>query len=292
MSASLNMLRYGKKVLLLEKENIGGQIASAPNVENLPSLKSISGMDFSNNFFSQLLSLNICFKFENVLSVKKEEKKFLVTTNAAKYFGKAIIIAVGVKAKKIDIDNEKQLVGHGISYCAICDGIFFKNKDVCVIGDGNTALQYALFLSSYCKNVFLCTLTDKLFADDILVNRIKNKSNIFLKNYFLIKEVFSDAETKFLKKIDFVNLLNKKQETINAQGLFIAIGQAPKNEIFENLVSLENGFIDVDKTMQTKTQGVFAVGDCINKQVRQVSTAVSDGSIAAFFANKYLENLG
>lgn len=291
MSAALNILRYGKKVLLLEKENIGGQISKSPKVENLPSLKNISGIDFANNFFDQLLSLKINFKLEEVLELKKENNIFFIKTNLNnKYLSKAVVIAVGVSPRKINIENEENLVGKGISYCAICDGFFFKNKDVCVIGNGNTALQYTLFLSNYCKNVFLCILSEKIFADLFLIEKIKNKNNVFVKKFFSIKKIIEDSEKKCLKEIKFLNLKSKLEESLKVQGLFIAIGQTPNNIIFKNFVLLENGFIIVDETMQTNTVGLYAVGDCIKKNVRQVTTAVNDGSIAAFFINKYLNN--
>lgn len=290
MSVALNMLRYGKKVLLLEKENIGGQISKSPKVENLPSLKSISGIEFSNNFFDQLLSLNVCFKLEEVLKLKKEDNIFFVETNSNQYLGKTVVISVGVVPRKINIENEEKFVGSGISYCVMCDGFFFKDKNVCVIGDGNTALQYTLFLSNYCKNVYLCTLSEKMAADIFLIKKIKEKENIFIKNFFSIKEIVGDDEKKFLKEVKFLNLKQKTIESLNVQGLFIAIGQVPNNNIFKDLVSLKNGFIVVDENMQTNTTGLYAVGDCINKNVRQVATAVNDGCIASFFINRYLNN--
>ena len=289
MSAALYLLRENKKVLLLEKEAIGGQIAESPRLENYPSIKEISGMDFSANLFDQITNLGVEFDLDEVTSIQKiEEKHFLVKTKYSEYEGKSIIIATGCKHRKLGLENEDKLIGHGISYCAVCDGAFYKGKDVILIGDANTALQYAISLSSICNKVTIATLFDKFFADQILIDKLKELKNVTIFHNLSSKKLIGESE---LKAIEFVNTKTNEIITIPADGVFIAIGQVPDNEKFANLADLENGFILVDENKQTKTKGVFAVGDCIKKKVRQVITAASDGAIASLSSAKYIDSL-
>ena len=289
MSAALYLLRENKKVLLLEKEAIGGQIAESPRLENYPSIKEISGMDFSANLFDQITNLGVEFDLDEVTSIQKiEEKHFLVKTKYSEYEGKSIIIATGCKHRKLGLENEDKLIGHGISYCAVCDGAFYKGKDVILIGDANTALQYAISLSSICNKVTIATLFDKFFADQILIDKLKELKNVTIFHNLSSKKLIGESE---LKAIEFVNTKTNEIITIPADGAFIAIGQVPDNEKFANLADLENGFILVDENKQTKTKGVFAVGDCIKKKVRQVITAASDGAIASLSSVRYIDSL-
>ena len=288
LSAALNLLRSGKSVLILEKEQFGGQIANSPRVENLPSIKEISGADFASKFFDQVTELGAEFELEEVLEIKKENNLFKVKTNYNNYESKALIIASGVKHKKFNIPNEIALEGKGVSYCAVCDGAFYKDEDVCLVGDANTALQYTLLLSNYCKHVYLYTLFDKFFADKILVDRIYQKDNIIIKHNKSLKDIVGKDK---LEKLIFTDTKSNLDEELVVKGLFIAIGQIPQNDIFKDYVDLNKGFIIVNNKMETKTPGLFAVGDCIDKNMRQVATAVNDGSIAAFFVNYYLENI-
>lgn len=285
LAAALNLRRSGRSVLVLEKDTFGGQIAVSPRVENLPSIKEISGADFASQFFDQVVELGAEFELEEVLEVKKDGKIFVVKTNYNTYKARSIIIASGVKHRTFGLPNEKKLVGKGISYCAVCDGAFFKDEDVCLIGDANSALQYALLLANECKHVYLYTLFDKFFADKILVDRIKERKNVIIKHCLSLKEIVGDEK---LEKLIFTDTKTKKDEELVVKGVFIAIGQVPHNDIFKNLVDLNKGFIVVNNKMETKTPGVFAVGDCTDKKMRQVVTAVNDGSIAAFNVNNYL----
>ncbi|HBX25681.1 MAG TPA: thioredoxin-disulfide reductase, partial [Firmicutes bacterium] len=215
-------------------------------------------------------------------------KHFLVKTKYSEYEGKSIIIATGCKHRKLGLENEDKLIGHGISYCAVCDGAFYKGKDVILIGDANTALQYAISLSSICNKVTIATLFDKFFADQILIDKLKELKNVTIFHNLSSKKLIGESE---LKAIEFVNTKTNEIITIPADGAFIAIGQVPDNEKFANLADLENGFILVDENKQTKTKGVFAVGDCIKKKVRQVITAASDGAIASLSSVRYIDSL-
>ncbi len=286
MTAALYLLRAGKSVLLLEKEGIGGQIAKSPRLENFPSVKSISGSDFSDHLFDQITELGAEFEFEDVQEITKDVDIFRVKTDFNLYDAKTVIIAAGCSHRSLGLPREEELVGHGISYCAVCDGDFFKGEDVLLVGDANTALQYAISLSDTSKSVFIATLFDKFFADDILVERMKKIPNIQYRHNLSAVEYIGKDE---IEAVRFEDTKTQEEVIIPAKGVFIAIGQMPHNEAFSNLVELDSkGFIVVDKAMHTRTPGLFAAGDCTQKNIRQVITATSDGAIAALEANAYL----
>lgn len=287
MSAALYALRGGKKVLILEKDNFGGQIANSPRVENIPSIIEISGEEYASNLFDQITNLGVEFELEDVSKITKENELFKIETNYETHYAKSVILATGVKHRHIGVAREEELTGKGISYCAVCDGAFYKGKDVVVIGDANTALQYTILLSNYCKNVVICTLFDKFFADNILVERIKTKENISYFHNLSLVEFLGKEELSGLK---FKDTKTNEEKTFNCDGVFIAIGQVPDNDKYANLVELEKGFIKVNQNMETKTPGLFASGDCTVKSVRQVVTACNDGAIAATMALRYLDN--
>ena len=288
MTAALYAKRSGKSVKIFEKESFGGQIANSPKVENFPSIKEISGLELSNNMFEQIMDLGVEFECEDVLEVKKENDCFTVTTDYNTYLAKAVIIAAGVKHRTMGIEREEELVGKGVSYCAVCDGAFYKGKDVAVIGDANTALQYTLMLSDICNKVYLCMLFDKFFADHTLVNRLNDRNNIIVTKEISLKEFLGKDELTGLK---FEHTQTNEPFSINCDAVFIAIGQVPNNERYSNLVDVdERGYI-VSTDTTTKTPGLYVAGDCRTKHVRQLTTAVGDGAIAAMNAVNYINNL-
>ena len=287
MTAALYLLRAGKSVLILEREAFGGQIAESPRLENFPSVKSISGLDFSNELFEQIDALGVDFDVCDIQGIEKTDDGFKVITDYEPKEGKTVIIATGCKHRKLGLEREEELTGHGISYCAVCDGAFFQGKDVLLIGDANTALQYAIMLSETCKHVQVVTLFDKFFADDILVKRMNQIQNIdFVHEYEAIK--FEGEEE--LVGVTFRDKKTNENKTFPCDGCFIAIGQVPDNDRFAPWVELEKGFIKVDENMETKTEGIYAAGDCRVKKIRQVITATSDGAIAAMSAANYLNS--
>ncbi len=288
LTAALNLKRSGKTVLILEKESLGGQIAISPKVENIPGTVSISGADFIDKLFDQVTNLGAEFEIDEVKSLNKENNIFTVTCEYNTYEAKSVIIACGVKHRTMGLPNEENLVGKGISYCAVCDGAFYKDQDVCLIGDANTALQYALVLSSYCHKLYLNTLFDKFFGDNILVERVKQKENIIIEHNLSLKKINGENS---LESLEFENTKTKEIKTFNVTGCFIAIGQIPDNEKFKDFVDLEKGFILVNEDMETKTKGLYAIGDCRKKKIRQLVTAFNDASIAAYFAAQYIESL-
>lgn len=285
MSASLYALRDDKKVLLLEKESIGGQIATSPRVENFPTKETISGTELADEMFTQVMNLGVHFELDTITEVRKEDGLFALVGTYGTYYGKTVIIATGVKSLKLNVSGEEELSGKGVSYCATCDGPFFKGQDTAVIGDANSALQYALLLSSYCPNVTLLTLTDKLFGERMLIEKVKATSNI---------KIISNVQTTAfignndLEKIAYKDLKTGEIKELPVKGAFVAIGKKAQNEIFENFVDLEKGYILTDDNMQTKTPGMYAAGDCRLKAVKQAITACNDGAIAAINAIKYL----
>ena len=287
MNAALNAVRAGRSVIVVEKETIGGQISFAPKVENFPTVFSSPGADIMNSLYEQILQWNIEVALEEVTDIKKTDTGFIIKTDMDEYTSKAVI-ASGVKHKTLNIPREQDLVGNGVSYCALCDGQFYENKDVAVIGDGNTALQYSMLLATYCKSVTICTLFDKFFGDKILVDRLANKDNIIIKHNLRLTSLVGEKE---LEALDFVDKANKKI-TIPVSAVFVCIGQVPNNNIFKDLVKLdENGYIVANENGETSTSGVFAAGDCRTKSFRQMIGALSDGANASFSACKYLETL-
>lgn len=285
MTAALYVLRSGKNVLILEKENFGGQIATSPRVENYPSIKVISGLELSDQMFSQISDLGAEFELEDVTGIKKENGLFKVTTNYGKHLAKAVIIANGVTHRHMNLPNEDKFSGKGISYCAVCDGAFYKGQDAYLIGDANTALQYAMLLSNYCPKVYMFTLFDKLFGEEILIEKVKKTENIIITPWMNLIEFKGDDE---LTGLVFENTKDHSIREYKTNNVFVAIGQLPHNEIYKDLVDLEKGFIITDDNMKSKTDGLYAIGDTRKKTVRQIVTAINDGAIAALEAIKYI----
>ena len=289
MTSALYALRNGKTVLVLESESLGGQIATSPRLENYPSIKEISGEQFADNLFEQITSLGAEVEIEKVVGLLKEDGVFTVKTEYNEYKAKSVIIAAGVKHKHLRTKSERDdLVGKGVYYCAICDGAFYKGKEVVVIGDANTALQYALLLSGYCKKVYVYTLFDKFFGDKMLVKALRSKDNIEVRPNTSVIDFIGDNELTAREYKDADGEIKRHE----IPAVFVAIGQIPDNKAFLPFVDLDkDGYIIADETCKTKTEGLFVAGDCRTKAVRQVATAVADGAVAATQASMYLESL-
>ena len=288
MSACLYALRNGKKTLLIEGSSIGGQIAQSPKVENYPTKMQISGEQLSEEVFEQITALGVDFECDNISNIEKIDNVFHVKGEFGEYQGYSVIIANGVKHRKLRLENEDKLIGHGVYYCAICDGPFYKDKEVTLIGDGNTALQYALLLSNICSKVNLVIMFDRFFGDEALVKAVESKDNI---------EITKNAKTiKLNGESELTSIVFERQDgstfEIKNTPLFVAIGQIPDNKKFENLADLdEQGHFLSDETTKTKTPGLFVAGDTRKKDVRQVCTAVCDGAVSATQACIYLNSL-
>ena len=290
MTSALYALRNGKKVLVLEGESLGGQIATSPRLENFPSIKEISGEAFADNLYEQIDALGAEVEIERAVRIeKKAEGDFLVHTEYGQYEGRSVIIAAGVKHKHLKTKHDREdLVGKGVYYCAVCDGPFYKGQEVALVGDANTALQYALLLSGYCKKVYMYTLFDKFFGDANLVKAVRAKENIEVRPDTSVVDFIGEEELKAIEYTDKDGNLCRQE----IPAVFVAIGQVPDNGAFANVADLdEAGYIVADENCKTRTPGVFVAGDCRTKAVRQVSTAVSDGAVAATNASLYLESL-
>lgn len=287
MTAALYSLRNNKTTLLLEKEGIGGQIAKSPKVENYPTKKEISGSQLADEIFEQIVDLGVQFELEDVVEIKKENDIFIVTTDYNTYEAKSVIIATGVKPRPLFLENEEKYIGNGIYYCAICDGPFFAGQEVTLIGDANSALQYAIMLASYCKKVNMITLFDRFFGERSLQEQVKNTPNIEITHSAkAIKLNGSDKlESIVFERPDGSTFEHK------TNAVFVAIGHLPDNDKFKTLVEIDkNGYIISDERCLTKTEGLFVAGDCRTKEYRQVTTAIADGAVAATSAIRYLNS--
>ncbi len=288
MTAALNCLRAGKTVLVLEGESFGGQIALSPRVENFPSYPVASGAELMDKLYSQIEQWGAQIELENAKSVVKGDKTFTVTTDYATYTCCSVILATGCKHREIGVEREEELVGSGVSYCALCDGAFYKGEDVAVIGDANTALQYALLLAGYCRQVHICALFDRLFADKALIDLVLSKPNVDVTYNISLKEFVGEDE---LSSLRFENTLTGAPYTVDCKCAFICVGQIPQNEPFKDLVALDpKGYIIADESCTTSCEGVFAAGDCRAKKIRQLVTAASDGTVAAYAACAYVDS--
>lgn len=284
MSAALYALRANKKVLLLEKECFGGQIINASNIENYPALSNVSGYDFATNLYNQIKSLGVILKYEEVLEVT--DKKEVITRNDT-YKGKNIIIATGLKKRKLNLENEDKLLGSGISYCATCDGNFYKNKNVGVVGGGNTALEDALYLSNIASKVYLIHRRDNFRGEKKLISEVKEKNNIELILNSNITKIIGEDNLNSIEITDNRNNISR----LEIDGLFIAIGNIPDNNRFKNIIDLdENGYIIANTNLKTKTDNIYVAGDTRVKTLRQLVTATADGAIAATEITKEMEN--
>ncbi len=298
LSAGIYAVRAGKTALILEASAYGGQIINTPDIENYPGIAHISGFEFATGLYNQAKDLGAEIKFENVLSIEEKAAPGsddfkgsikLITTSSNVYEAKAVILATGAKNRHLNIENEDELVGKGISYCAICDGMFFRNQAVAVNGGGNTAMEDAKFLSNYCSKVYLIHRRDAFRADEKEVERLRQKQNVeFVLNSTVTK---LNSDETGLKSIEITDTFTGYVRTLEVSGLFVAIGQAPDNQSFSNLVSLdEKGYIKADESCITDTSGIFTAGDCRTKAVRQLATAASDGAVAALAAASYIDS--
>ena len=286
LSAAIYALRAGKSVLLMEQLTYGGQIINTPEVENYPGIKSISGFDFAQGLYEQAEALGAELKYEQVTGIEDGEVK-KVKTSGGEYECKAIILATGAKNRPLGLDKETEFIGSGISYCATCDGAFFKGRVVAVNGGGNTALEDALFLSNYCKKVYLIHRRDEFRGEAKQVDKLKERENIEFVLNSTITELLGEDELKGVRVHDKVS---GEDKDIELDGLFIAIGQMPENAAFAPLVELDKGgYIVAGEDCRTNVDGIYAAGDCRTKTVRQLTTAAADGAIAALAACAYID---
>lgn len=275
LTAAVYLARAGLSALVFEKSFAGGQIALTPEIENFPGLKKgTGGAEFSENLLNQAVSFGAEIKYEEVLSISSDADFKSVTTDSGSYRGKNLIIATGAYHKKLGLENEDRLVGNGISYCAVCDGGFFRNKTVAVVGGGNTAVSDALYLSEICERVYLFHRRDKLKAENYLTEKIKARNNI---------EVIYNASITELCgfPLSGINVtVNNERKAYSVSALFVAIGLVPEASIASGIAEISDGYI-MTKQTETGVDGVYAVGDVQNRFAKQLVFAAADGAMAA-----------
>ncbi|NLD11814.1 NAD(P)/FAD-dependent oxidoreductase [Aminicella lysinilytica] len=288
LTAAIYGQRAGKSTLVLDEKGHGGQIVNTPDVENYPGIKHISGIDFANDLYEQALGLGAEVRTEKVTGITGDQIK-TVTTGSGAYEARAVIIATGAKNRVLGFDGEVRLTGSGVSYCATCDGNFFRGKDVAVIGGGNTALEDAEVLANIANKVYLVHRRDQFRGDQATVDRLAAKENV----EFVLDSVPLSAEGEFMVSDLLVkNVKTDEERKLDVQGIFVAAGQVPDNKDFENVAELDKtGYVSASEDCHTKTDGIFTAGDCRTKKVRQLTTAAADGAVAALAASEYINQL-
>lgn len=289
LTAALYARRMGKTVLVLEKSTFGGQITFSPKVENYPGTMQMSGNEFADRLVEQVLAQGADIEMETVTAVEDRGTVKLVITEEGSYECRSVIIAAGVRHRQLGLPRENEFVGAGISYCAVCDGAFYKGQHVAVIGGGNSALQEAILLAETCSKVTIVQNLPFLTGEQSLQDVLATRKNI--------EVILGTVVTGLTGESELTGLELRKEEsgetsTLSVDGMFVAIGLEPVNEAFRDVAALdERGYFDTDEACVTKTPGVFVAGDCRRKGVRQITTAIADGATAALAACRYLDTL-
>ena len=281
VTAAIYAKRSNINFKIFEKEMVGGNVVNAFEIENYPGVGKLMGSDLAIKFIGDLDALGIDVNYEAITKIEKNDDIFKVITSENEiYYAKKVLLALGTKARKLGVSNEDQLLGRGISYCATCDGSFYKGKEVLVVGGGNSALTEALYLSKIVNKIYLIT-RHELKGDKKEIQKIKETPNIKVIEFKTVKEVEGN---NFVTGVKIIDTNTNEESSLKVDGIFVYIGQLPPTNIVSDFDVLnKNGFIEVDEHYETKIKGLFAVGDCINKVVRQIVTATGDAAIAIHF---------
>ena len=287
MTAAIYARRASKTVLVLEAMSYGGQIINTPDIENYPVAAHISGFDFATKVYEQAKELGAEFKFEKAVEIRDNGESKTVVTPKNEYEAKAVIIATGSENRKLGVEGEDKLVGRGVSYCATCDGAFFRNKSVAVVGGGNTALEDALYLADVAEKVYLIHRRDRFRGEDSTVEKLKQRDNV--------QFVYNSRVTKLNadRRLQSIEVTDKQENVtvIEVSGLFVAVGRVPENQNFASVIELDGaGYAVAAENCRTKTPGVFVAGDNRIKEVRQLVTATADGAVAATEAVRFINS--
>ncbi len=287
LTAAIYGRRAGKSVLILEKETFGGQITHSPKVENYPGFRMLSGMELGDKLVSQAMDLGAELEMDTAVGLRVDGDLRTVIGEAGEYTGRAVIVAAGSHHRTLGLAGEEKLVGHGISYCAICDGAFHAGEDIAIVGGGNSALQEAVMLSEIARSVTVVQNLAFLTGEGRLQEEIAARSNVKVICNTLVTELMGDGR---LVGVKIKNTESGEESVLDVTALFVAIGQVPENEPFASLCELdERGYIASGEDCLTATPGVFVAGDCRRKAIRQVTTATGDGAVAALAACRYLD---
>lgn len=288
LTSALYARRAGKTVLLIEKESFGGQIVLSPLVENYPMSEPASGMGLVDKLVSLVMSLGAEVEVDTVVAVKKnDDGTIAVKTEYSDFTARALIIATGLKHKRLGVENEERFIGNGISFCALCDGNFYKNRAVAVIGGGNTAVQDAIYLSKICSRVYLIHRRDRFRAEQHVVDGLAACESV---EQVMNSRVIAINGDKHIESITVMNTESNGERVLEVSGIFAAVGQEPSNQAFGDLVELDSaGFVVAGESCTTREPNVFVAGDCRTKTVRQLVTAGADGGVAAIAACEYLD---
>ncbi|MBR2616317.1 MAG: FAD-dependent oxidoreductase [Clostridia bacterium] len=290
LTAAVYARRAGKSVLLLDKGAFGGQITFSPKVENYPGFSSVSGTELADAMVEQVLGQGADVEMENVVEVRCDgEAKILVTEEGSEYEAKSVILACGARHRHLGLENEEKFIGEGISFCAVCDGAFYKNKTVALVGGGNSALQEAILLSETSKKVYVIQNLDFLTGEKRLEEILRARGNVEIITGTVVSAI---ADGDSFHAVTLKKTATGEEWELEADGMFVAIGLVPENGAFAPLAELDPaGYFDSAEDCLTRTPGVFVAGDCRKKAVRQVTTATADGAVAAIAACRYLDSL-
>ena len=291
LTAALYARRADKNVLVIEKETFGGQITHSPKVENYPGFTVMSGNEFADKLIEQVMYQGAEIELDTVTAIKGEAGQYTVECERGSFEAKSVIIATGSHHRQLGLEKENKFTGEGVSYCAVCDGAFYKDKDVAVIGGGNSALQEAILLSKTSKSVTVVQNLPYLTGEIKLREEIENTANISVILSSVVLEILGDDK---FSGIRIKNIETQEESDIIVDSIFVAIGQQPENEPFNDVVKLnEYGYIISDESCipESDKKGIFTAGDCRTKKIRQIATAVSDGATAALEACNFIDSL-
>ena len=289
LTAAIYGTRAGMSVKVIESNIYGGQVVTAPKIDNYPGMPGISGADFILSLYNQAKDSGAEILFETPLSASLKGDIKRIVTSKGEHEAQSVIIATGTKPRKLGVPGEEKFIGRGIAFCATCDGAFFKNKDVAIIGGGNVAIGDALLLSGLCRLVTIIHRSSDFKAEEMLLNLIKTKDNVRI---LMDTAVLSFNGNNSLETIELENTKTGTRDTLSASGVFLAIGAEPNNSVFASEVNLDkNGYVIASEDCVTNVPGVFAAGDARTKKVRQLVTSAADGAIAALAAKEYLDSI-
>lgn len=283
VTSAIYAKRAGRDVAIIEKFVIGGQLSLIGEIENYPGFSSIAGDELAKDFRNHAKSLDIPFIYDDISDFDLAGDVKTVASKKQSYKAKAVILAMGSHPKELNIDGEKNFIGRGVSYCALCDGNFFKNQDVAVVGSGDSAVSDALYLSNICKNVYILT-KNQLKLNNYSEDDLSERENIKVLKGAISKQIEGDNKVQTL-----VYGKDGEERNLDVNAVFVAIGRKPDTDNLKDKINLnDRGFIETNDRMETSTKGVYACGDVRTSVIKQIATAVGDGAIAGNEASKYV----